>query len=169
MNWVVNRLNKKKNELDENRYFNNYGEKIKRIKKGVIFVFIFASAIVASNATIEMQYHGAELALERAYRRYQDDLIDYETYNSIRDTLELDQLYFRRLFSVASGFAKVAINIGFLIVILGFLSITVDKSVTTKMRRISLILSTVLFLGVLYIIFTIILEEATPAEFFIVY
>ena len=162
-------MSQRNNNIGEDREVKSFGEKIQRIKKGVIITFIFAGIIVASNAAIDIQYYGAEVAIERAYRRYQDGEIDYDTYYSIRDDLEFDQLYFRSIFSVVTGFAEVVINIGFLTIILGFLSITVDKSLPRKMRRISLILSTVLFLGVLYIIFTIILEEATPAEFFIVY
>jgi len=162
-------MNQKNNKLVENRYFNNYGEKIKRIKNGVIVAFIFAGIIVASNAIIEMQFYGAEIAIDRAYMRYVDDEIDRDTYESIRRNLEFDQLYFRRIFSVVSGFAKVAINIGFLSIILGFLSIAVEKSFTTKMRRISLILSAILFLGMLYLIFNNLLTDILVEEYYIVW
>ena len=146
-------MSQRNDEVDENRFYDKYGGNIKRIKNGVIFVIIFASVIVASNAAIEIQYYGAEVALRRARIRYDNDEIDYETYDSIRDTLDFDQLYYRRIFSVVRNFAKVVINIGFLSIILGFLSMAVDKTFNKKMRRINLILSAILFLGMTYLIF----------------
>ena len=59
-------MSQKNNELNENRFYDNYGGKIKRIKNGFIFAIIFAGVIVDSNAAIEIQYYGAEVAIERA-------------------------------------------------------------------------------------------------------
>lgn len=162
-------MNQKNNELDESRYLDKYEEKIKRIKNGVIFVIIFAGVIIASNAIIEMQYIGSEVAIIRAFINFEDGYIDRVTYESIRRTLEFDQLYFRRIFSVVRNFGKVVINIGFLTIILGFLSITVDKSFNRKMRRISLILSAILFLGILYLIFEYLAKDVLITGYYPVY
>ena len=154
------------NDLNKKREIKKYGEKIKKIKKGVIFVIVIAGVITASNAAAEMQHYGAELARERAYRRYENDEIEWETYNSILETLEMDQFYYSRLSSVVSGFAKVVLHIGFLKVILGFLSISADKTFTTKMRRTCLILSAILLLGMLYLVFNTLITELVIEEYY---
>ena len=141
-------------------------DRCKRIKKGVTLVIIFASILTASNAALEMQHTGAELALARAVRRLEDDEIEWETYEMIRDTLELDQIYYRRLHSVVSGFAKVLLIVGFIPIILGFLSITFDRSFHGKLRRLSLVLTAFLLIGMLYLILSNILTDFVIEEYY---
>lgn len=157
-------MNQKNDTINENRYLNNYEKKIKRIKIGVILVIFIVSVIIVSNAVREIHYNWVEAAIRKYYIRYRDGVISYDTYNSILRNLEYDQYYFRWMCSIVSNSAEVIMNIGFLIIILGFLSITIDKSFNEKMRRISLILATIIFFSMIYLIFEYMLQGEVEVE-----
>ena len=146
-------MNQKNTTLNENRYLSNHERKFKRIKNGVIFIIIFAIVIIASNAVMEIQYNWTEVVIQENYIKYRNGEIIYDTYRSILENLEYDRIYFRWIISIVSNSAEVCMNIGFLILIIGFLYITIDKSFNKKMRRMSLILAGSILIFMMYLNF----------------
>ena len=152
-------MNQKNNILNENRYLDNYEKKIKRIKIGVILVIIIVSYIIATNALSEIHYNWVELALQKNYILYQEGAISSDTYYSLKRNLEFEQDFFSWISLIVTSSAEVVMNIGFLIIILGFLSITIDRSFNKKMRRISLILASIIFIFMIFLIFEFVLPN----------
>ena len=152
-------MNQKNNILNENRYLDNYEKKIKRIKIGVILVIIIVSYIIATNALSEIHYNWVELVLQKNYILYQEGAISSDTYYSLKRNLEFEQDFFSWIILIVTNSAEVVMNIGFLIIILGFLSITIDRSFNKKMRRISLILAGIIFIFMIFLIFEFVLRN----------
>ena len=152
-------MNQKNSILNENRYLDNYEKKIKRIKIGVILVIIIVSYIIATNALSEIHYNWVELALQKNYILYQEGAISSDTYYSLKRNLEFEQDFFSWISLIVTSSAEVVMNIGFLIIILGFLSITIDRSFNKKMRRISLILASIIFIFMIFLIFEFVLPN----------
>ncbi len=153
-------MNQKNIIQNEDRYLDNYQKKIRRIKTGVIIVIIIVSIIIAAEAISDIHFSGIDLVIQEYYKRYQEGAINSDTYYSIKRNLEFEQDFFRWINLIVTNAAKVAMNIGFLFIILGFLSITIDRSFNKKMRRISLILTGIIFIFMMYLIFEFVLPNA---------
>ena len=152
-------MNQENTVPNENRYLNKYEKNIKRIKNGIILVIIFAIVIGASYALIEIQFNWTAVTMQNNYIRYRNDEITSDTYYSIERNLEYDRFYFRWLISIVSNLAEVGMNIGFLIVILGFFYFAIDKSYNKKMRRMSLILAGVILVFMTFLNFEYLLPS----------
>lgn len=146
--------------INENRYLEIYNKKIRQIKTGVIIVIIFIIVIVAAETINEIYHNWIDLVIQRYYLSYQEGIISSGSYYKFKAQLEYNQDFIQWISLIIADFAKILLNIGFLFIMVGFLSITTDRSFNKRLRRISLILAVVLFIFVLYFVFEILFKEA---------
>lgn len=146
-------MNKKNSNFNEERFFQIHEKKIRRIKIGVILAIVAGTFIVASEAVIESSTYHMNAADLKNYLLYRDGLIDYDEYNNRRYDLMYDLFQTTFVFSIVSNSARIGLNIVFIFIIIGFLSISIDRSFNKKMRRISLILASIILLFMMASIF----------------
>ena len=148
-------LNKRQVTFNEKR-------KIKRIKISVIIAMIIGTVIVVSQAGVDLSVSEYNYSRQKLSRLYDQGLISYEEYYDRRDQLDFDLYTDIWVISNISFYAKIGLNIAFIFVIIGFMSISVDRSFNSKTRRISLIIACVFLIFGLYSIFV-------PASTYVVY
>lgn len=146
-------MNQENKNFHENRYLDNKKKKIKRIKIGVLIAIIIGTVIVTCEACIEIHKNWTIIKDLENYLDYRDGKIDYDEYYERFIELMHDHYLFEFAFSIVSNSARVGLNIVFIAIIIGFLSITIDDSFSKKMRRISLILASITLLFIMYSIF----------------
>ena len=160
-------MNQKTNDMDDNRYFSDYRKAFKRIKKGVIIAFIFASVIITAEVISKIHYDWIEIIIQKHNIRYEEGIISYDTYSSLRRNLRFEQDFLSWISLIVTDSAKVAINIGFLLIILGLLSIPINRSLTKKMRRLGLILAGAVFISfMVYLTFGILLSNIEVIKYY---
>ena len=84
---------------------------------------------------------------------YRNDLINYDEYRDRGEVLLYETYLFEYYISLVSNSVKVFLNIAFILIIIGLLSITIDQLFNKKMRRISLIMAITILLFMTYSIF----------------
>ncbi|MFW9866011.1 MAG: hypothetical protein ACFFEN_07920 [Candidatus Thorarchaeota archaeon] len=146
-------MTKENNNLDEDRFFDLQKKKLRRIKIGIILAIIAGTVIVASEGIIVSATDNMNVKDLNNYLLYRDGVIDYDEYNDRRYDLLNDLFQTTYAFSIVSNIARISINIVFIFIIIGLLSISIDRSFNKKMRRISLILASIILLFVLASIF----------------
>jgi len=145
--------NKENKNFYNNRDLKNKKKRINRIKIGVIVAIIIGTVIVACEAFIEINYNWNNVENQKNYNKYRDGEISYdEYYNRTQDSL-YDYSMNVYVVSIISSFARVGLNASFILIIIGFLSITIDNSFNKKMRRISLIIASIILLFMMSSIF----------------
>lgn len=146
-------MTKENNNLDEDRFFDLHIKKLRRIKIGIILAIIAGTVIVASEGIIVSATDNMNVKDLNNYLLYRDGVIDYDEYNDRRYDLLYDFFQTTYAFSIVSNIARISINLVFIFIIIGLLSISIDRSFNKKMRRISLILASIILLFVLASIF----------------
>ena len=146
-------MNQENNNSHDNRYINYEKKKIKRIMIGIVLAIIAGTIIVASDAVLEISANEYNMADLKNYLDYRDGIISYTEYNDRRYELLHDLYQTQYEISIVSNSARIGLNIIFIFIIIGFLSIAIDKSFNNKMRRISLILACITSLSITYFIF----------------
>ncbi|MFX1481330.1 MAG: hypothetical protein ACFFCI_24885 [Promethearchaeota archaeon] len=146
-------MTKENNNLDEDRFFDIHKKKLRRIKIGIILAIIAGTVIVASEGIIVSATDNMNVKDLNNYLLYRDGVIDYDEYNDRRYDLLFDLFQTTYAFSIVSNIARISINLVFIFIILGLLSISIDRSFNKKMRRISLILASIILLFMLASIF----------------
>jgi len=146
-------MNQENNNFHDNRYIDNEQKKIKRIMIGIVLAIIAGTIIVASDAVLEISAFEYNMANQKNYLDYRDGIIDYNEYNDRRYELLYDLSQTQYAISIVSNSARIGLNIIFIFIIIGFLSIAIDMSFNKKMRRISLVLACITSLSITYFIF----------------
>ena len=146
-------------KINDSRYLVIYNKKIKQIKAGVIMVMVILMVMLAAEVINDVSYKWIDFVIQNYYKSYQEHEISYEIYLSLKEELEFDQVFYEWICFAVSGTAKVLSNIGFIFIIVGLLSITTDRALNKKLRRVSLILSISLLIFVIYFIFEILLKD----------
>lgn len=131
----------------------NEKRKIKRIKISVIITMIIGTVIVVSQAASNLSLSDYNYSRQKLSMLYDDGLITYDEYDDRRDQLYLDLYSDLWVISNISFYAKIGLNVAFIFVIIGFLSISVDRNFNNKTRRISLIIACIFLIFGLYSIF----------------
>ena len=127
--------------------------KIKYIKICVIITMIIGTVFVVSQAGADLSMADFNYSRQKLSMLYDEGSITSEEYYDRRDQLYLDVYLDLWVISNISFYAKIGLNIAFIFVIIGFLSITVDRNFNNKTRRISLIIACVFIIFGLYSIF----------------
>jgi len=143
-------LNQDNKEPYDHRYFSWL---IKRLKKGIIVAIIFGSIFMISEAVIVIHLNWTNIAYQDAQKMADEDRITYSELDDIENQLEYVHYYVEYVCSIVSTLAHIGLNIAFIFIIIGFLSITIDKSIDKKMQRICLILAGFALFFLMFIIF----------------
>lgn len=154
------RMNQEYSKINENRYLYIYNKKIKQIKTGVIISIIMVIAVVAATTINEIISNWVDLVMNQHYISYQEGSMSSDTYYLLIRQLEFNQDFSQWLSLIIISFGKILLNVGFLLMILGFLSISTDRAFNKRLRRTSLILAVSMFIFMLYLIFGILLNDA---------
>ena len=159
-------MNQLYTRINEDRYLEIYNKKIKQIKTGVIIVIIFVIVVVAAETINDIYHNWIDLVIQRYYLYYQEGIISSDSYYTFKEQLEFNQDFIQWISLIIANFAKILLNIGFLLIIVGFLSITTDRSFNKKLRRVSLILAVVLFIFMLYFVFEILFKDVEVITYY---
>lgn len=146
-------MNQQYKKLDEKRYHKRPEKKIKRLKIGIIIAICIGIVFLASGAFREITNNLFACQRQQIYMDYRNGLIDYDEYYDKRNELDL-RIFENELFvSIASNTAKICLSISFFFIIACILSISFDDSFDRKFRRLSLIITFVVLLFMMYLIF----------------
>lgn len=159
-------MNKANTRIEEDKYLSIYNKKIKQIKMGVIIAIIIVIAIVAAYTINEIYHNWVDLVIQQYYIRFQEGEINSDTYYSLKQNLEFNQDFFQWISLIIANSGKVLLNIGFLFIILGLLSITTDRALKKKLRRTTLILAVSLFIFMIFFIFVILLKDVEVVVYY---
>jgi len=146
-------MNQKNKDFKEKREMDLKKKKIRRIYIGIIIALFIGTVIGACEGSKEINRNWTTVQLQKLYMDYNNDLIDYTEYKDRREVLEYETYLFEYYISLVSNSVKVFLNIAFILIIIGLLSITIDQLFNKKMRRISLIMAITILLFMTYSIF----------------
>ncbi|HEA70596.1 hypothetical protein LCGC14_0590400 [marine sediment metagenome] len=128
-------------------------KKIRHIKISVIVTMIIGTVVVVSQAGIGLSYSNYSFSLQSLMKAYDDEKISNEEYRDRIDALEYQFYLEMWVISNVDFYAKIGLNVAFIFVIIGFLSVSFDNLFPKKTRRISLIIACVFLIFGLYSIF----------------
>ncbi|KKM16574.1 hypothetical protein LCGC14_1684490 [marine sediment metagenome] len=128
-------------------------KKIRRIKISVIVTMIIGTVVVISQAGTGLSFNNYSFSLQSVRKAYDDGKISYEEYLERIDALVYQFYLDLWVISNVNFYAKIGLNIAFIFVIIGFLSLSFDNLFPKKTRRISLIIACVFLIFGLYSIF----------------
>lgn len=140
-------------ELNERRYLSNPVKKIKHLKIGITIAIVIGIIFIAIEAFGESSIALINYQMQQNQVDYNNNLITYTEYDLRRDDLELKLVEVVLMASMAGNTAKISLNIAFAFIIVSLLSISFDEFFDKKMRRLSLIISIILLIFVMYLIF----------------
>lgn len=152
-NGGIKKMNQKNKDFKEKREMDLKKKKIRRIYIGIIIALFIGTVIGACEGSKEINRNWTTVQLQKLYMDYNNDLIDYTEYKDRREVLEYETYLFEYYISLVSNSVKVFLNIAFILIIIGLLSITIDQLFNKKMRRISLIMAITILLFMTYSIF----------------
>ncbi|MFX1454993.1 MAG: hypothetical protein ACFFDB_06420 [Promethearchaeota archaeon] len=130
------------------------GEKIRRIKKSFTITMIMGLVIIISQSGIGFSnqlFYFSQRDLERAFEA---GTIEWEGYNEQLEELETQNRNIISILSLVVLITAIFINLAFIFVITGFLSISFDMVFKDKTRRLYLIITCLLTIFYFYMIFT---------------
>ena len=155
-------MNQKNKDFKEKREMDLKKKKIRRIYIGIIIALFIGTVIGACEGSKEINRNWTTVQLQKLYMDYNNDLIDYTEYKDRREVLEYETYLFEYYISLVSNSVKVFLNIAFILIIIGLLSITIDQLFDKKMRRISLIMAITILLIMTYSIFisNVVIQQA---------
>lgn len=161
-NGGIKKMNQKNKDFKEKREMDFKKKKIRRIYIGIIIALFIGTVIGACEGSKEINRNWTTVQLQKLYMDYNNDLIDYTEYQDRREVLEYETYLFEYRISLVSNSAKVFLNIAFILIIIGLLSITIDQLFDKKMRRISLIMAITILLIMTYSIFisNVVIQQA---------
>jgi hypothetical protein len=131
------------------------GEKIRRLRISIIITMIIGLVIVLSQYGIGFSYQKYNLAEQELWRAADRGTITWAQYDNRRNVLEDQNSLEVLILNNIAFIAGIAIQIAFMLVILGFLSISFDTVFKEKTRRIYLIITSAFILFYFYLIFTV--------------
>ena len=161
-NGGIKKMNQKNKDFNEKREMNFKKKKIRRINIGIIIALLIGTAIGACEGIKEINSNWTIVQNQKLYMDYRNDLINYTEYQDRREVLEYETYLFEYRISLVNNSAKVFLNIAFILIIIGLLSITIDQLFDKKMRRISLIMAITILLIMTYSIFisNVVIQQA---------
>lgn len=146
-------MNKNNSDFNEDRFIKNHEKKFTLIKVSVIIAIITGTLIAATEGILVSSTQRMNAADLANYILYRDGEIDYEEYNDRRYDLMYNLYQTTFLLSIVTNIARIGLNIAFIFVIIGLLSISSNRSFNKKMRRISLALASIILLIMMASIF----------------
>lgn len=152
-NGGIKKMNQKNKDFKEKREMDLKKKKIRRIYIGIIIALFIGTVIGACEGSKEINRNWTTVQYQKLYMDYENDLLDYTEYQDRREVLEYETYLFEYYISLVSNSVKVFLNIAFILIIIGLLSITIDQLFNKKMRRISLIMAITILLFMTYSIF----------------
>ena len=152
-NGGIKKMNQKNKDFKEKREMDLKKKKIRRIYIGIIIALFIGTVIGVCEGSKEINRNWTTVQYQKLYMDYKNDLIDYTEYQDRHDVLEYETYLFEYYISLVSNSVKVFLNIAFILIIIGLLSITIDQLFNKKMRRISLIMAITILLFMTYSIF----------------
>jgi hypothetical protein len=129
------------------------GKKIRRIKISVLLVMIVGTVIIGSQAGVLFINQKYIFTLEMLRRAQNEGTMSYQEYSIRRDALEYQLDLEEWVISNIIFYSTIGLNIAFVFVVAGFMSISFDNVFNRRTRRISLIIACVFIIFVLYSIF----------------
>ncbi|MFW9824879.1 MAG: hypothetical protein ACFFE4_18200 [Candidatus Thorarchaeota archaeon] len=129
------------------------GEKVRRLKKSVIITLIMGLVVVISQSGIGFSNQMLYFSQQDLWRDYQEGTITWEEYGEQMDELEYQNAMISRIISIIIFISVLALNLAFIFVIIGFLSISFDIVFKEKTRRLYLIITSLFILFYFYVIF----------------
>lgn len=152
-NGGIKKMNQKNKDFKEKREMDLKKKKIRRIYIGIIIALFIGTVIGACEGSKEINRNWTTVQLQKLYMDYRNDLINYDEYRDRGEVLLYETYLFEYYISLVSNSVKVFLNIAFILIIIGLLSITIDQLFNKKMRRISLIMAITILLFMTYSIF----------------
>jgi hypothetical protein len=146
-------MNQKNKDFKEKREMDFKKKKIRRIYIGIIIALFIGTVIGACEGSKEINRNWTTVQYQKLYMDYKNDLLNYTEYQDRREVLAYETYLFEYYISLVSNSVKVFLNIAFILIIIGLLSITIDQLFNKKMRRISLIMAITILLFMTYSIF----------------
>jgi len=152
-NGGIKKMNQKNKDFKEKREMDFKKKKIRRIYIGIIIALFIGTVIGACEGSKEINRNWTTVQYQKLYMDYKNDLLNYTEYQDRREVLAYETYLFEYYISLVSNSVKVFLNIAFILIIIGLLSITIDQLFNKKMRRISLIMAITILLFMTYSIF----------------
>ena len=152
-NGGIKKMNQKNKDFKEKREMDLKKKKIRRIYIGIIIALFIGTVIGACEGSKEINRNWTTVQYQKLYMDYKNDLLNYTEYQDRREVLAYETYLFEYYISLVSNSVKVFLNIAFILIIIGLLSITIDQLFNKKMRRISLIMAITILLFMTYSIF----------------
>jgi hypothetical protein len=131
------------------------GAKIRRIKISIIITMVIGLVIVISQGSISLIIQMTNISHQSLSRAFDAGTITWEQYISRVTVLEDQNSLTMMMISIAVAFAGIFLNIAFIFVIIGFLSISFDTVFKEKTRRMYLIITSVFIIFYFYMILTV--------------
>jgi len=155
-------MNQKNKDFKEKREIDLKKKKIRRIYIGIIIALLIGTVIGACEGIKEINHNWTTVQYQKLSMDYNNGLLDYTEYQDSREVLEYETYLFEYYISLVSNSVKVFLNIAFILIIIGLLSITIDQLFNKKMRRISLIMAITILLFMTYSIFisNVVIQQA---------
>lgn len=155
-------MNQKNKDFKEKREMDLKKKKIRRIYIGIIIALFIGTVIGACEGSKEINRNWTTVQYQKLYMDYKNDLLNYTEYQDRREVLAYETYLFESYISLVSNSVKVFLNIAFILIIIGLLSITIDQLFNKKMRRISLIMAITILLFMTYSIFisNVVIQQA---------
>jgi len=152
-NGGIKKMNQKNKDFKEKREMDFKKKNFRRINIGIIIALFIGTVIGACEGIKEINSNWTTVQKQKLYIDYRNDLINYDEYRDRREVLDYETYLFEYRISIVSNSAKVFLNVAFILIIIGLLSVTIDQLFSKKMRRISLIMAIMILLFMTYSIF----------------
>lgn len=149
----IKKLTQNNKELYERRHLSSPVKKIKHLKIGFIIAIVIGTIFIAIKAFEEISIDLINYQMQQNRVDFDNNLINYDEYDERRNYLNLKRSEVEFMASMASNTAKISLNIAFAFIMVSLLSISFDEFFDKKIRRLSLIITIVLLLFVMYSIF----------------
>lgn len=139
--------------INEDRSIKNKVIKVRCLKIGMIIAIIAATLYIAVYSLTSVNQSWYNAAYQRLVTDYGNDIIDYDTYDALRDQIRLILYENLLTISIIMTVAMVIASITMVLIIISLLSIVKDESFNRKTRRLALGLAVITFLFALYPLF----------------